>query len=281
MSSALNDAEVLLKRDQVLLSQDSIARQDVDTQQATVKQDQAVVQADIAAVDNAKLNLTYCRITAPITGRAGLRQVDVGNYVTAGSTTGIVVLTQIDPIDVVFTIPEGEVPQITTRMRAGAVLPVEALDSAGGQVLATGRLFALDSQIDVTTGTVKAKARFANPTGSLFPQQFVNTQMLVSTLTNAVIIPAAAIRHGPNGDFVWIMQPNKTAHMQSVKVGPSLGEQASIQSGLTAGQTVITEGGDRLREGAPVNLPGQRPNFAGRGGRGGGGRGGGGFGGGG
>jgi multidrug efflux system membrane fusion protein len=260
-TAALQNAQLLLKRDQTLLAQDSIARQDVDTQEATVKQDQGVVMADVASVNNAKLNLGYCRIVAPITGRAGLRQIDLGNYVTAGSTTGIVVITQIDPIDVTFTVPQDELQQVTQRMRSGAVLPVAALDRSGGNILARGRLLTLDNQVDPATGTVKAKARFPNPNGALYAQQFVNVQLLVDTLNNAVIVPSAAIRHGPQGDFVWTLQPNRTAHMQLVKVGPALGEQASIQSGLTAGATVITEGGDRLRDGAPVSLPGQRPSF--------------------
>lgn len=259
--AALSDAQVILKRDQTLLAQDSIAAQTVDTQAATVKQDQAVVQADVASVDNAKLNLVYCRVQAPITGRVGLRQIDLGNYVSAGSSTGIVVITQLDPIDVVFTVPEDELSAIMTRMRQGAKLPVSALDRSGGQVLAQGYLLTVDNQVDPSTGTVKAKARFANPNSALFPQQFVNVQLLVNTLTHTVIVPASSIRHGPQGDFVWIMEPNHTAHMQLVKTGPSLGEQTSIASGVQAGQTVITEGGDRLREGAPVVLPGQRPNF--------------------
>jgi multidrug efflux system membrane fusion protein len=263
--AALENAQLLLKRDQTLLAQDSIARQDVDTQAATVRQDQAVVQADIASVNNAKLNLGYTRIVAPITGRAGLRQIDLGNFLS-GTTTGIVVLTQIDPIDVTFTVPQDELQPIAQRLRSGAVLPVAALDRPGGTILARGRLLTLDNQIDPATGTVKAKARFANPTGALFPQQFVNLQLLVDTIPNAAIVPAAAVRHGPQGDFVWVVQPNRTAHMQLVKVGPSLGEQASIQSGLSAGSSVITEGGDRLREGAPVTLPGQRPSFGGPGG---------------
>jgi multidrug efflux system membrane fusion protein len=261
--AALDNAKVLLRRDQTLLAEDSIARQDVDTQEATVKQDQGVVLADAAAVNNARLNLDYCRIVAPISGRAGLRLVDLGNYVTAGSSTGIVVITQLDPIDVTFTIAEDQLPTITQRLRSGAALPVSALNRSGGQTVAQGRLLTIDNQIDATTGTVKAKARFANSGGALYPQQFVNVQLLVNTLKNAVLVPASAVRHGPQGDFVWTMQADHTAHMQQVKVGPSLGEQTSIQSGVSVGQDVITEGGDRLREGAPVMLPGQRPNFAG------------------
>ncbi len=259
--AALTNAQLLLSRDQTLLAQDSIARQDADTQAATVKQDQGVVKTDKAAVDSARLNLGYCRIVAPVSGKIGLRQVDVGNYVTAGSSAGIAVITQIDPIDVVFTIPEDQVQTIAARMRSGAVLPVSALDRAGGTALAQGVLSTLDNQVDVSTGTMKAKAAFSNAGGALFANQFVNVRVLVSTVQTAVVIPASAIRHGPQGDFVWILQPDKTAHMQTVTVGPTAGEQASIQSGVQAGQTVITEGGDRLREGAPVVLPGQRPSF--------------------
>jgi multidrug efflux system membrane fusion protein len=271
--AALEDAQLLLKRDQVLLTQDSVARQDVDTQAATVKQDEASVQSDVANVNNARLNLGYCRIVAPISGRVGLRQVDVGNYISTGNTNGLVIITQINPMDVEFTLSEDQIPEVTARVRAGDVLPATALDKAGGQTLAQGRLLTLDNQIDATTGTVKAKARFANANGALFPQQFVNIELLVNTLKNQTIVPASAIRHGPNGDYVWVMQPNHTAHMQDVKVGPSQGEQIVIESGVTVGQNVITEGGDRLKEGSAVLLPGQRPSFAGRGNR----RGGGGF----
>jgi multidrug efflux system membrane fusion protein len=273
--AALDNAKVLLARDQTLLAQDSIARQDVDTQAATVKSDEGVVRTDQAAVANARLNLAYCKITAPITGRIGLRQVDVGNYVTAGSSQGIAVITQIDPIDVVFTVPQDEVPQIAARLRSGASLPVQALDKPAGQVLAQGVLSTLDNQIDVSTGTVKGKAAFSNSTGALFPNQFVNVKVLVDTMRNTVLVPASAVRHGPQGDFVWTVMAPKNAHMQMVRVGPVLGEQASIQYGLQAGQTVITEGGDRLREGAPVCLPGDKScnAFAGVRGRRGGGRG--------
>jgi multidrug efflux system membrane fusion protein len=272
--AALDNARLQLQRDQTLLSQDSIARQDVDTQAATVKQDEGVVKTDQAAVASARLNIGYCRIVAPIAGRLGLRQIDVGNYVTVGSSNPIATITEVDPIFVTFTLPEEQVPRINQRLRQGAVLPVSALDRSGGQVLAQGVLSTLDNQIDVTTGTVKAKARFANPGGVLFPNQFVNARIQVDTLKDAVIIPAAAIRHGPKGDYVWVLTPRRTAHMQLVKVGPTLGEQASIASGLDAGETVITEGGDRLREGAPAVLPGQRGQrgggrFGGAGGRGG------------
>ena len=256
--AALTNAQLLLSRDQTLLAQDSIARQDVDTQAATVKQDQGVVKTDQAAVDNARLNLGYCRIVAPVSGRIGLRQVDVGNYVSAGSASGIAVVTQIDPIDVVFTVPEDQVGTISARVRTGAVLPVTALDRTGGQALAQGVLSTLDNQVDVSTGTVKAKAAFANPGGALFANQFVNARLTVNTLKQVMVIPNSAIRRGPKGDYVWLLQTDKTAHMQLVTVGPAVDQNASISSGLQLGQTVITEGGDRLREGAPVILPGQR-----------------------
>ena len=187
--AALVNAQLLLKRDETLLAEDSVARQDVDTQAATVKQDEATVQSDVANVNNARLNLGYCRIVAPITGRAGLRQVDVGNYV--GTSNGLVILTEIDPIDVTFPVAQDQLPTIAGRMRSGAVLPVSAMDKAGGQTLAQGRLLTLDNQIDTTTGTVKAKARFANGSGVLFPQQFVNVEVLVNVVKNAVIVPAS------------------------------------------------------------------------------------------
>ena len=234
--AALTNAQLLLSRDETLLAQDSIARQDVDTQRATVRQDEGVVKSDQAAVASARLNLVYTRITAPVSGRVGLRQVDVGNYVTAGAGTPIAVITQIDPIDVLFTLPQDNIPQVSARVRQGARLPVTAMDRSGGQVLAEGMLSTLDNQVDVTTGTVKAKARFANRGGALFANQFVNTRVLVDTKQNVVVAPAAALRHGSQGDFVWVLTPQKTAHMQPVKTGPESGEQTSFLSGLQAGQ---------------------------------------------
>ncbi len=257
--AGLANARLVLSRDETLLAENSIARQDVDTQRATVAQDEGVVKADQAAVDSARLNLGYTRITAPVAGRVGLRQIDVGNYISAGSATPVAVITEMNPIDVLFTIPEDEVQAVSDRMRSGATLPVQALDRSGGKVLGNGTLSTLDNQVDATTGTVKAKARFANPQGILFPNQFVNIRLLVNTLADVVVIPASAVRHGPQGDYVWVMHPDETAHMQPVKTGPGQGETISIAQGLTPGQTVITEGGDRLREGSSVQLPGQAP----------------------
>jgi multidrug efflux system membrane fusion protein len=257
--AALADAQLDLKRYQTLLAQNSISSQTVDTQAALVKQDAGQVVTDKAGVDAAKLNLTYTLITAPAAGRVGLRQVDIGNYIPVGSTTGLVVLTQVDPIDVVFTIPEDNVPQITKRERAGVTLPVTVFDRGGGVALAQGKLSTLDNEIDTSTGTVKAKARFDNGDRALFPNQFVNARLLVDVLCNAIVVPTTAVRHGSQGDFVYTLQPDHTVKMVIVKTGPGTPETVSIVSGLKGTETVITEGGDRLRDGAKVVLPGERP----------------------
>ena len=253
--ASLDEARIDLTRYKTLAAQDSIARQQVDVQAATVKQDEGVVKTDKAAVDSAKLNLVYCRITAPVAGRVGLRQVDPGNYVQTGDTNGIVVINQFDPTTVEFAVPEDDIPQIDARMRATGTLPVTAFDRTGATTLAQGELFTLDNQIDPTTGTVKARARFANPTGALFPSQFVNVTLLVDTLSNAVTIPAVAVRHGPQGDFVYVVQLDSTVKMTAVKVGPAQGETTSIASGLSVGDQVVTDGGDRLSDGSRVVLP--------------------------
>ncbi|MEO8925645.1 MAG: MdtA/MuxA family multidrug efflux RND transporter periplasmic adaptor subunit, partial [Caulobacteraceae bacterium] len=262
----LADAKLDLARFRTLKSQDSIAGQQVDTQAALVKQDEASVSADHATVASAQLNLSFTRIDAPVSGRVGLRQIDPGNQITANATTPIAVVAQIDPIAVVFSLPEQDIAAVTRNAGRGGGLPVTALDRAGGTVLASGGLATLDNVIDTTTGTVKAKARFANPAGALFPNQFVNVTMLVDTLENQVIVPTTAVRHGPQGDFIWVLQSDKTVKAASVKVGPGTAETVSIVSGLNLGQTVITEGGDRLREGGRVTLPGQKPGSGGGGG---------------
>jgi multidrug efflux system membrane fusion protein len=192
----------------------------------------------------------------------GLRQVDPGNQITANSATPIAVVTQIDPIDVIFAVPEDAIPSIVKHPNFGAGLPVSAYDRAGGAALASGSLATIDNVVDTTTGTVKGKARFLNPAGTLFPNQFVNVTVLVDTLSKQVVVPTTAIRHGPSGDFVWVLKSDKTATQRMVKVGPGAAETTSIASGLAAGETVITEGGDRLREGAPVQLPRNHPGGA-------------------
>lgn len=257
----LADAKLDLERYRKLLAQDSIQGQQVDTQAALVKQDEGLVKTDQAAVNNAKLNIIYCHITAPVSGRVGLRQVDAGNYVNIGDTNGVVIITTLDPIDVQFSLPEDNVPQIAQRVAAGAVLTATAYDRTGASVLAQGTLLTLDNQIDTTTGTIKAKARFHNTSGVLFPSQFVNVKLLVDTRTNQVVVPTQAVRHGSKGDYVFTVEDG-TAKMNMVKVGVSAGERTSIDSGIKVGDQVITDGGDRLTDGATVLLPGQTPpNF--------------------
>lgn len=259
--SQLNLARVDLRRYQTLLAQDSIARQQVETQAATVKQQEGIVAADRAAVGTARLNLHYTSITAPVAGRIGLRQADIGNYVTPGDANGIATITQTDPIDVSFAVPQGNLPGILARRATGAALPVIATDQAGQTVLARGSFLTFDNQIDTATGTVKAKARFPNRDGRLFPNQFVNVSVLVDTMKGAPTIPVTAVRHGTQGDFVFVLQGDHTVKMQTVKQGPANGTQVAILSGLNIGQTVITEGADNLEDGSKVILPGERPQF--------------------
>jgi membrane fusion protein, multidrug efflux system len=257
--ATLFGAQVDLKRYQTLVAQNSIARQTEEDQEATVKTDEGQVLADKAAVNTAQINLTWTQITSPVTGRVGLRQIDAGNQIVANSTTPIAVVTQIDPIDVIFAVSEDAIPSIVRHAGYGAGLPVSAFDRTGGAALANGALGTIDNVVDTTTGTVKGRARFANPTGALFPNQFVNVSVLVDTLKNQVIVPTTAIRHGPSGDFVWVLQSDKTVSERLVKTGPGTGETTSVVSGLKVGETVITDGGDRLREGAPVTLPRNHP----------------------
>lgn len=254
----LADAKLDLTRYKTLLAQDSIQSQQVDTQAALVKQDEGTVKTDEAAVNSAKLNIIYCHITAPVSGRVGLRQVDAGNYVNISDTNGVAIITTLDPIDVEFSLPEDNVPQIAARVASGAVLTATAFDRTGAITLAQGTFLTLDNQIDTTTGTVKAKARFHNPSGTLFPSQFVNVQLLVDTKTNQVVVPTQAVRHGSKGDYVFTVDDG-TAKMNMVKVGISQGERTAIDSGIKVGDQVITDGGDRLTDGATVLLPGQVP----------------------
>jgi multidrug efflux system membrane fusion protein len=285
----LASAQVDLARYAKLHAQDSIAAQTYDTQVALVRQDAATVASDKANSQSARLNLSFTRIVAPISGRVGLRQIDPGNQITANESTPFAVVTQIDPITVIFSVPESAIGPI--EKQGGTGLATTALDRAGGAVLAQGKLATLDNLIDTTTGTVKARALFHNAGNALFPNQFVNVTLLVDTLRNQVVAPTTAVRHGPQGDFVWVLQPDQTVKSRPVKVGPGTPETVSITSGLALGETVITDGGDRLKEDAKVVLPGQSPMGGGaglhhrrgaggwkahRGGQGGGGQGGGG-----
>jgi len=267
--AALNEAQVDLKRYQLLLSQDSIASQQVDLQAATVKQDEGTVKADQATIATAKLDIAYCHIVSPVTGRVGLRQVDVGNYVTSSLTNGLVIVTEITPMDVEFALPEDNLPQVQARLHAGATLPVVAYDRTGVTQLAVGKILTLDNIVDSATGTVKAKARFDNGAGTLFPQQFVNVRILVDTLHNAVIAPTAAVLRGANGLYAYVVQGGQNHHtvtMRTITAGPAAGEATAILSGLEPGDIVVTDGSDRLRESAPVILPGDCiPAFPGAG----------------
>ena len=262
----LTNARLLLERDRTLLAQDSIARQDVDTQAAAVQQLEGTVTTDKAAVGSARLNLGFSRVVAPVSGRVGLRVVDVGNYIGSGSGSGIVVLTQVAPIDVEFTVPEDEIPRLQ-QQAAQASLPVTALDRTKTLTLDQGTFSTLDNQVDATTGTVKAKARFGNGGGKLFPSQFVNVRINLQPLTGAVVVPVTAVRTSADGDFVWKLQPDKTVTMGKVTRGPGTATMVAITQGLQAGEKVITEGGDRLTEGAKVQLPGDKPVMGGPGGR--------------
>jgi multidrug efflux system membrane fusion protein len=264
----LESARVLLQRYRTLLEQDSIARQDVDTQAALVKQLEGTVTTDKAAEGIAQINLGYTQVRAPIAGRVGLRTVDIGNLVNSGDANGIAVITQMSPIDVEFAVPQDQLPALQQRINEGATLAATALDRTRTQNLATGRFMALDNQVDTQTGTVRAKARFTNEGGKLFPSQFVNIRLQVNTIKNAVTVPVTALRHGANGDFVYVLNPQaKTVALTNVKRGQADAERVEIASGLQGGETVITEGADRLKDGAKVSLPGDRPAGAGAGGR--------------
>ncbi|MFC7516508.1 efflux RND transporter periplasmic adaptor subunit [Herbaspirillum sp. GCM10030257] len=256
----LQNARVMLERFKTLLEQDSIARQEVDTQAALVKQLEGTVAIDKAAEAAAKLNLSYTRITAPISGRVGLRAVDVGNLVGSNDANGIADITQVSPVDVEFSLPQDLVSDVRTRINDEASLPVTVLDRNRQTVLDTGKFLALDNQVDTQTGTVKAKARFVNAKAALFPSQFVNVRLLLRTIQGAAVVPVSAVRHGGNGDFVYVLNATeRTVALRNVKAGQMVGEKVEIISGLKPGEQVITEGADRLKDGAKVSLPTDRP----------------------
>ena len=265
-AAQLEAARVTLVRFQTLLTQDSIARQEVDTQAALVKQLEGTVAIDRSAENTARLNLGYARIVAPIAGRVGLRPVDAGNYVATGSTTGVAVITQLTPIDVEFAIPQDRVPEVQARLKAGAQLPVAAWDRTRTKPLDAGQFSTLDNAVDTTTGTVKAKARYTNAEGNLFPNQFVNARLLLRTITAAVVVPVTALRHGPNGDFVYVLKEGNTVELRNVTRGESTVDVVAITTGLASGEQVVTEGGDRLKDGARVQTSIERPAGAASGG---------------
>jgi multidrug efflux system membrane fusion protein len=246
----LKNAQVDLERYQTLLSQDSISRQQVDTQAALVRQFQGAVESDKGAIDNARLQITYARITAPISGRVGLRQVDPGNIVHAGDSNGLVTITQVQPVTVIYPVPEDNVPRIVMRMQS----TVDAFDRSGKTRLATGKLLTIDNQIDTTTGTVKVKAEFPNTDSALFPNQFVNVRMVVETHEDSTLVPTAAIQRGAPGTFVFLVKEDKTVAVTSVQLGAVSGETTEVSKGLAPGNLVVVDGADKLRDGSSVEL---------------------------
>jgi multidrug efflux system membrane fusion protein len=253
----LRNAETDLARYRTLVQQDSIARQQRDNQEYLVRQYQGTVKADQALVDNARLNLAYCRIIAPISGRVGLRQVDQGNYVQLGDASAITTITQTKPITVLFAVPEDNVPAIARRLRQGATLPVVAFDRSRSQVLARGSVQSMDNQIDPATGTVKIKAQFPNDDEALFPNQFVNVELLVDTMRDVVLLPMAAVQRGAPGTFVYqVNTADSTVSVKPVKLGRADGDRVVAESGIDAGAVVVVDGADRLRDGGRVLLPG-------------------------
>jgi multidrug efflux system membrane fusion protein len=248
----LKNARVDLERYKVLLAQDSIARQQLDTQVAAVQQSEGVIKSDLAQIDNAKLLLTYSRITAPITGRIGLRLVDPGNVVRANDpNNGLAVITQLQPITLIFNIPEDDLPPVLKQVRAGQQLGVDAYDRNLKKKLATGTLLTIDNQIDPNTGTIKCKAVFPNEDNALFPNQFVNARLLVETKKDSTIVPASAIQRSPQATFVYVVKDD-TVEMRHVVVGPAEGDDVAIDSGLAPGEVVVIEGVDRLQRGMKV-----------------------------
>lgn len=259
----LADAKLDLKRYEGLHKEDSIAQQQLDTQRALVAQYTGTTEADEGQVNTAKVNLAYTNIASPVTGRVGLRQVDQGNYVTPGDTNGIVLINQLQPITVIFSIPEDNITAVMKRLTAGAVLTVEAFDRTNAAKIADGKLLTADNSIDVTTGMVKLRAQFDNADSALFPNQFVNIRLLQDVLKEQVIMPNAAVRRGaPNGvatTFVYVVNADHTVSVRPVTLGVVDGENVAVTAGLKPGEIIVTEGGDRLRDGAQVQLPESTP----------------------
>jgi multidrug efflux system membrane fusion protein len=253
----LENARLDLDRYRTLLKQDSIAEQQVASQESLVRQYEGTVKVDQSQIDNARLQLTYARITAPVSGRIGLRQVDPGNIVRSGDANGMAIITQLQPITVVFTIPQDSLPAVMKRLQSGGKMPVEAYDRDQRTKLADGTLITVDNQIDTTTGTVKLKAEFANGNASLFPNQFVNIRMVVDTLKDVTTVASAAIQRGAQGLFVYVVNDDMTVALRPVQLGPMEGAYAAVESGLKPGEQVVIDGTDRLREGAKIELTGR------------------------
>jgi membrane fusion protein, multidrug efflux system len=250
----LDNARLDLKRFQVLVTTDAVPRQQLDTQASLVRQLEGTVKNDQGQIDATKVQLVYCRITSPIAGRVGLRLVDPGNIVHATDTGGLVIITQLQPITVIFTIPEDSIPTVLERLRQGVRSPVEAYDREQRRKLADGALLTIDNQVDPTTGTVRLKAQFPNTDNRLFPSQFVNARLLIETRRGATVVPTAAIQQSPRGSFVYVVRPDRTVGVRQVGVGVTDGDDVSIEQGLQVGEQVVVEGAERLRDGAAITL---------------------------
>jgi len=248
----LKGAQVDLARYQGLAAQNAVPHQTLDTQVALVAQNQGTVEADKAAVKSAEVNLQYTRILSPIDGRVGLRQVDQGNYVTPGDTNGLVVITQLKPISVLFTVPEDNLPAIANRINSGAVLPVTAFDRSAANKIAEGTLKTFDSQIDPTTGTIKLRAEFPNEDRALFPNQFVNVRLLLDTHKNVTTISTAGVQRGVPGTFAYLINPDSTVSVRPVQLGVTDGDRVEVVSGLKSGERIVIDGADKLRDGAKI-----------------------------
>jgi len=251
----LANARIDLERYRGLYAQDSIAKQQVDTQEALVRQYEGTVKFDQGQIDNARLQLVYSTITAPTGGRLGLRLVDPGNIVRSSDANGLVVITQLQPITAVFTIPQDSLPEVLKRMRSGVSLPVDAYDREQKTRLASGTLLTVDNQIDPTTGTIKLKAQFPNEDGALFPNQFVNVRLQLDTLRGATLVPSSAVQRSAQGTYVYVLKDDRTVSLRQVKTGAVDGESVAIESGVSPGDTVVVEGSDRLRDGAKAEVP--------------------------
>ena len=253
----LANAQIDLKRYQQLWSQNAVSQQILATQEATVRTDAGTVEADKGALEAAVVNLDFCKITSPVAGKVGLRQVDVGNYVQVGVTTEIVVVTELQPMSVLFTVPEDNIGEVLNRVHAGAKLAADAYDRANTVKIASGALATVDNQVDPTTGMVKLRALFDNGDLRLFPSEFVNIRLLVDTLHGQVTVPGAAVQHGASGDYVYVVGSNKTVHMQSIHLGPTDGDIVDVTHGLSPGTTVVVDGADQLSDGAHITIPGK------------------------
>jgi multidrug efflux system membrane fusion protein len=261
----LHDVQVDFERYTLLFNEGVIPKQQVDTQQAQVGQFQGAIKADQATIDNAKLQLVYARITAPISGRVGLRLVDQGNIVHASDTAGLLVITQLQPISVIFTLPQDQLQQVLIKLRGGGQLPVEAYDRDDITKITDGKLATIDNQIDPTTGTYKLKSIFSNENNVLFPNQFVNVHMLVDTKRNLVIVPAAAIQRGPQGTYVYAVSAGDIVNIRTVTIAQTAGNNIGISSGINPGDVIVIDGQDKLQDGSKVVTSTSPTGGAGRG----------------